>query len=93
MTESLDVRQVPSAERRLLPVRSEPLPRPLDARRARGRDRAPFPITLPASFDYRSPSHPPVRVHLVVPSSCIEATQIVFVMHGVLRNAEEYAAR
>ncbi len=49
-----------------------------------------LPPDRSSSFLYSTPDHAPVRVHLVAPSTLSPATRLVAVMHGLLRNAENY---
>jgi pimeloyl-ACP methyl ester carboxylesterase len=44
------------------------------------------------SFTYASAGNPPVRVWLAVPPSVGHRSRLLVVMHGMLRNAHEYAA-
>jgi pimeloyl-ACP methyl ester carboxylesterase len=44
------------------------------------------------SFTYASAGNPPVRVWLAVPPSVSHRSPVLVVMHGMLRNAHEYAA-
>ena len=43
-----------------------------------------------SSFLFRSPGNPDVRTYIVVPSTLNSSTRVVFVMHGIGRNADEY---